>query len=481
MARQGAARRGQAWQAWQAWLGAARIGKARLGLARRGEAELGAAGLAWLGEGRFGQARHGLAWRGAARQARCGQTTLPKPNPLVTLWIAKEVPVTLQVETVPIDSVSPDPANTMNHPPRNISAIEGSLKRFGLRKPIVVDSNGVIRAGNGTWQAAKNLGWQTIDVARTNLAGSEATAYSIADNRTAELAEWNEELLARLLPEMDYELQLATGFDEDDLKELFAEQLNNTDSEIDREPLIDKAGELQRKWKVELGQFWQIDRHLVYCGDALDWSYEADGVCTDPPYDMSCETIRTVVRQYAKVAAVICTGRQAFNLARDGWEYAMDLCWSHKSPRSINTKRTPLFYHANVVVMNLGGNKTDWTRPRPNYGSLLHHEYEDWGGHGQGKSPNLFAEIMEGFPWETMADPFAGTLATLIAAHKQGRTFIGCEKEPKMLAVGLERCSLLCPKVLTDKQLSRYNAGKLAGGQQAIPKHARTVKESENV
>jgi hypothetical protein len=105
----------------------------------------------------------------------------------------------MQIETVPIESVSPDPANARKHSRRNIEAITASLRRFGQQKPIVVDGNNVVRAGNGTLAAAQGLGWKTIQITRTGLAGSEATAFAIADNRTAELAEWDDDILSSLL------------------------------------------------------------------------------------------------------------------------------------------------------------------------------------------------------------------------------------------------------------------------------------------
>lgn len=101
----------------------------------------------------------------------------------------------MRVKSVPITSVVLDPANVRRHPTRNLEAIKGSLARFGQQKPIVIDQNGVVRAGNGTLEAARALGWKTIQVVQTNLAGSEATAFAIADNRTGELAEWDNDLL----------------------------------------------------------------------------------------------------------------------------------------------------------------------------------------------------------------------------------------------------------------------------------------------
>jgi site-specific DNA-methyltransferase (adenine-specific) len=107
------------------------------------------------------------------------------------------------IETVAIDSLSPDPANPRRHGQRNLDAIAASLRRFGQQKPIVVDSHGVVRAGNGQLAAAKILGWTEIRVVRSDLPPTELTAFAIADNRTAELAEWDAEVLAGLLSDAD--------------------------------------------------------------------------------------------------------------------------------------------------------------------------------------------------------------------------------------------------------------------------------------
>lgn len=115
----------------------------------------------------------------------------------------------MQVEHVAIASLSPDPANVRKHNARNLEAIKASLRRFGQQKPIVVDANGIVRAGNGTLEAARALGWDSVAIVRTPLGGSEATAYAIADNRTAELAEWDQLGLAETLRA----LQSDEGFD----------------------------------------------------------------------------------------------------------------------------------------------------------------------------------------------------------------------------------------------------------------------------
>jgi len=97
----------------------------------------------------------------------------------------------LAPELVKIEKLSPDPANVRKHSGRNIEAIKASLRRFGQQKPIVVNSNNMVVAGNGTLEAAVELGWEEIAVVCTDLEGSEAVAFALADNRTAELAAWD--------------------------------------------------------------------------------------------------------------------------------------------------------------------------------------------------------------------------------------------------------------------------------------------------
>lgn len=122
----------------------------------------------------------------------------------------------MKTETVAIGDIHLDPSNVRRHDDRNVAAIAASLTKFGQVKPIVIDSKGVCIAGNGTVEAARRLEWPTVEVVRTDLTGVAATAYSIADNQTALLADWAEDELAATLralrddPDID---ELVTGFD----------------------------------------------------------------------------------------------------------------------------------------------------------------------------------------------------------------------------------------------------------------------------
>jgi ParB-like chromosome segregation protein Spo0J len=108
------------------------------------------------------------------------------------------------LETVAIESLILDSQNARKHSNRNLDAIKASLSKFGQRKPIVVHNNVVI-AGNGTLEAAKSLGWKEIQVSvcPADWDSDTAKAYALADNRSAELAEWGEDVLAAQLAELD--------------------------------------------------------------------------------------------------------------------------------------------------------------------------------------------------------------------------------------------------------------------------------------
>lgn len=115
----------------------------------------------------------------------------------------------MKIEKISISTLQKDPDNARKHSAKNIDAIAGSLQKFGQRRPLVVWQQFVI-AGNGTLDAAKQIGWTEIEITRVpeEWTHEEARAYAIADNRTSELGEWDDYLLANQLVELD-----AVGWD----------------------------------------------------------------------------------------------------------------------------------------------------------------------------------------------------------------------------------------------------------------------------
>lgn len=208
----------------------------------------------------------------------------------------------LVVETVEIDSITPDPVNARKHDQRNLGAIAESLSKFGQRRPLVVTHRGVVIAGNGTLEAAKSLGWKQIAVTRTPKSWPEekARAYALADNRTAELAAWDQSVLSEQLVELeaaDWDME-ALGFES-------SKAAGSTVENPDEIPAKAPA-------KTVRGDVWLLGEHRLMCGDStiptdvgrLMAGSKAAQIWTDPPYGVSYESAgrRGKDNQHAPIA-----------------------------------------------------------------------------------------------------------------------------------------------------------------------------------
>jgi site-specific DNA-methyltransferase (adenine-specific) len=218
----------------------------------------------------------------------------------------------LRIETIKISSLTPDPTNARRHDSRNLDSIKGSLKLFGQRKPIVVTGSNVIVAGNGTVEAAKDLGWSEILIVRTPIdwTPEQVKAYALADNRTAELAEWDAKILADQLVELD-----AVGWD---VAEFGFDPINPpTESEDDGPLTFDE----NKPTRCKLGDLWKLGNHRILCSDSTDTKAidllmkesRADLVFTDPPYGMDLDTDYTKMGSGGKKYDAVISDNRLFD------------------------------------------------------------------------------------------------------------------------------------------------------------------------
>lgn len=145
----------------------------------------------------------------------------------------------LQPLAMDIDDIALDQHNVRDHDEKNSDAIQRSLQAFGQQKPIVLLEDGTVIAGNGTVTAARALGWTHIAAVKTQLTGNQAKAFAIADNRTSDLSEFNQQALAQQLSDLQQDIDidaLTTGFDDDEIKKLIDEAANIVGDFDDDEP-----------------------------------------------------------------------------------------------------------------------------------------------------------------------------------------------------------------------------------------------------
>jgi site-specific DNA-methyltransferase (adenine-specific) len=195
-----------------------------------------------------------------------------------------------------LDTLIPDPKNARIHSFENLDLIADALRDIGAARSIVVDEDGVVLAGNATVQAARAAGLdrvrivesdgtELIAVRRSGLSADAKTRLALYDNRTAELAAWDRDVLAGLADEID----LAAMWSDDELADL-----------LDAPDTVELSGDVDAVPEVvdpvtTVGDLWQLGSHRLLCGDATDpasvsrlMSGEvARCLWTDPPYGVS--------------------------------------------------------------------------------------------------------------------------------------------------------------------------------------------------
>ena len=179
----------------------------------------------------------------------------------------------------------PDPRNARTHDKRNVGAIRASLAKYGQQKPIVLRPDGkTVAAGSGTLEAARLLGWAWIAAIRFDRDPEIAAAYGLADNRTAELAGWDDQILGELL--QHYRDSEGDGMELPGWTEAEIERLLAKETVEDQAPTPPVA-------PVSVsGEVYELGSHRVLCGDSTAHkvvSVLLDGavpflMVTDPPY-----------------------------------------------------------------------------------------------------------------------------------------------------------------------------------------------------
>ncbi len=198
-----------------------------------------------------------------------------------------------------LSTLTPDPRNARKHNDRNLAQIEAALREVGAARSVVVDEHGVILAGNATVQAAMQAGLtrvrvveadgsELVAVRRTNLTPEQKRRLALHDNRAAELAEWDTEVLASLAHEMD----LSDLWEPDELADLLA-SAEAPPADLLGDP--DEIPPLPADPLTRPGDLWLLGKHRLLCGDArkaddvhrLMAGELASCLWTDPPYGVN--------------------------------------------------------------------------------------------------------------------------------------------------------------------------------------------------
>ncbi len=405
----------------------------------------------------------------------------------------------LAIEYRAISDLVPAKRNARTHNRKQIRQIADSIKTFGFVNPILIDAIGNVIAGHGRLAAATLLGLRSVPaISIERMTEAQRRAYAIADNRLAELAGWDNELLKVELGELSIafpELDLTiTGFDTAELDTII---LGDAAGAIASDPKGDQLPTNTGPRVSRLGDLWLLGPHRVLCADArLADSYprllggqQAGMALTDPPYNVGIAGHARGLGRHQHPDFVMASGElneaefiafleaafaQMATVSVPGAVHVSFMDWAHLYEALTAGRRV---YDAllNICV---------WAKANAGMGGLYRSQHEialiwrvrggkhlnniELGRHGRNRSnvwsyagANSFgperAEMLALHPTvkpvamladaildvskrgDLVLDPFLGSGSTIIAAHKVDRMAAGMELDPRYVDVAVRR------------------------------------------
>ena len=411
----------------------------------------------------------------------------------------------LAVEYLPVTALRPNPKNPRSHTEKQIRQIANSISTFGFNVPVLVDSQLRVIAGHGRVLACKRLGISEVPTIRLeHLSEHQIRAFTIADNRLTENADWDDRLLGEELKmlseaELDFSLEV-TGLEMCEI-DIFIENLAPVAHEA--EDPADVIPDSESKPQVtKPGDCWVLNRHRVFCGDARHVSaysvlmegQRAHMVFTDPPYndpidgyvagfgkihhpefavasgEMSSSEFTEFLTQFmAQVARNSVDGALQFicmdwrhsaeliSAAQSVYSEFKNICvWVKENAGQGSLYRSQhefvfIFKHGkkphrnNIQLGQYGRYRTNvWSYRRANSLSRHHEEGVLSHLHPTIKPVELVADAILDCTarGDIVLDAFLGSGTTVIAAERTGRVCFGIELDPRYVDTIVRRWQL---------------------------------------
>lgn len=388
----------------------------------------------------------------------------------------------LTVKTRSVSELEPHARNARTHSDRQVDQIAASIEAFGFNNPVLVDDGGGIIAGHGRVLAARKLGLDAVPTIRLgHLTEAQRRAFILADNRIAESANWDDELLSLEmadLAELDIDVSL-TGFTDAEINKLLASGL----APDDREDETPDAPDIPVS---RAGDLWLLGDHRVLCGDATDSGQVnrllggavPNLMVTDPPYGVEYDA-EWREKVHGAEAAPRSTGAVT-NDDRFDWSDALRLfpgdvayVW-HAAGKAVETaqsltslgfeRRAQIIWAKQHFAISRGhyhwqhepcwyavrkGRTGQWLGDRkqstlwevPNASAFGGSDDDGKTVHSTQKPVEVMRRpiLNHTKPGEAVYDPFLGSGSTVIAAEHTGRIAYGLEIEARYIDVIVQR------------------------------------------
>jgi DNA modification methylase len=355
----------------------------------------------------------------------------------------------MKIETIALNQIKPYEKNAKTHPKKQIDLLAENIKRFGFTTPCLVDKDNNLIAGHGRLEAVKTLGWTDVPCVRMeNLTEDEVKALRLADNKLAEMSEWDMALVTDELKELDDDLLDLTGFDKDLI--------------VEPDEADDEVPDVPEEPQSKLGDLYELGGHRVLCGDStkiedverLMDGKKADMVFTDPPYGMRLDT------DYSKMGG---SKTKYDKIIGDDADFDISFIFSIlPSPiyyiwgAEYLYDTIPNFKQGSLVVWAKRQSEAEnkvfgsayelcWVFPKIKkeiwFIRGINQSSERLGAHPTQKPTELGVRAIKDRTEEgnLIGDLFLGSGSTLIASEKTGRICYGMELDPKYADVIVQR------------------------------------------
>ena len=391
-------------------------------------------------------------------------------------------------EWVAVDALKP----WADNPRKNDAAVDKiakSIARFGFGAPILArKKNGEVIAGHTRLKAALKLGITDVPVRFLDLSADDAHQLALADNRLAEIAEWDDDALGAILADMNQRgVDVSdVGFDTAEVNKMISDVSFGGDVTDDAAD-ISRPDELQKKWNTQAGQLWNIGKHRLSVCDCTDaqsvarmfGAERATLMWTDPPYgvayvgktgdslkidndSLSQSDLASFLASAFTAASTVLADDASFYVAHPqgplavafyesfamvGWNLLQGLVWVKNT---FAMGRSDYHYmHEPIAYGYVSGKSRRMSGKDGWYGGdnatsvFTYDKPQRNAEHPTMKPVELVAEMVKNScaPGGLVYDPFLGSGTTMLAAEKLGRTCFGCELSPSYAAVILERMS----------------------------------------
>lgn len=379
----------------------------------------------------------------------------------------------MKIIELPIKSIFPY-KNNPRHNDKAVEFVANSLRQFGWKQPIVIDEKYEIVAGHTRWKAAKMLGMETVPcVMADDLTPEQVQVYRLTDNKTAEMADWDFDLLEQELNDIDPAM-----FDMADFGFFQGEAPDSEDKESREVEEDDFDPDAKAESRCKLGDIWQLGNHRLICGDSTDVTVidrlmdgvKADMLLTDPPYNvdytgktkdalkiqndkMDNDSFRQFLRDaFASADSVMRAGAvfyiwhadsEGYNFrgacADNNWKVRECLIWNKNS--MVLGRQDYQWKHESCLYGWKDGASHLWTSDRKQTTVLNFDRPLRADLHPTMKPISLFAYQIGNNTHEgdAVLDLFGGSGSTLIACEQLNRKCYMCELDPHYCDVILKR------------------------------------------